>query len=83
MILCDLCGQAKDCEQRVIDGKDYDICGECWTPIGEKLKGKGRIRKERPVVFLPPTTKPAEPEQPKPVPPREPPKIWGTAGKPQ
>ena len=44
--------------------------------MAEKLKGKGRTKKERDVVFLPPLAK--EPEQPeqKPV-PGEPPEIWG------
>jgi len=47
MILCDLCGPAKECEQKEIDGKEYDICVECWKPLAERLKGKGRARKER------------------------------------
>jgi hypothetical protein len=37
MILCDLCGQAKECLQREIDGKEFDICSDCWllwTPTG-------------------------------------------------
>ena len=25
MIICDLCGEAKDCLQREIEGKEYDI----------------------------------------------------------
>lgn len=83
MILCDLCGQAKDCEQKEIEGKEYDICADCWKPLAEKLKGKGRVSKHRPVVFLPPVEKPAEPEPQKPAPPREPPKIWGSTAKPQ
>jgi hypothetical protein len=53
MILSDLCGQAKKCEQKEIDGKEYDICVECWKPLAEKLKGMGRARKERETVFLP------------------------------
>ena len=83
MILCDLCGQAKECLERQIEGKEYDICSECWSPLAEKLKGKGRTKKEREMVFLPPTVMP-EPkrEEPKPV-PGEPPKIWGGTGRPQ
>jgi len=69
MILCDLCGQAKKCLKKKIDGKEYDICSDCWTPLAEKLKGKGRV-----------TMEPEPP--PKPV-PGEPPKIWGGIGKPQ
>jgi hypothetical protein len=50
--------------------------------LAERLKGKGRARKERETVFLPHL--PKEPEQPGPKPaPGEPPKIWGSAGRPQ
>jgi len=62
--------------KRQIEGKEYDICSECWTPLGKKLKGKGRVMQERETVFLPPLTK--EPERPEPKPmPGAPPKIWG------
>jgi len=47
MILCDLCGQAKECEHKEIEGKEYDLCAECWNQLAEKLKGKGREKKER------------------------------------
>ena len=77
MILCDLCGQARECEQKEIEGKEYDICAECWKPLAEKLKGKGRARKERETVFLPNLPKEPEPPGPKPV-PSEPPKIGVT-----
>ncbi len=40
MIICDLCGEAKDCLQKEIAGKEYDICPECWNPLA-------RINKER------------------------------------
>jgi ribosome-binding protein aMBF1 (putative translation factor) len=77
MTICDLCGQSKDCSKKQIEGKEYDICGDCWNPLAEKLKGKGRVTKEREMVLLPPLGK--EPEQPaKPMPPN-PPKIWGSA----
>jgi hypothetical protein len=82
MILCDLCGQAKQCQQREIEGKQYDICSGCWNPLAQKLKGKGRVKKEREMVFLPPLTTPPEPKETKPL-PGAPPKIWGGAGKPQ
>ena len=75
MILCDLCGQSKECLQKEIDGKEYDICAECWNPLAEKLKGKGRKKRQRETVLIPPLTK--EPEQPEPQPPGGPPKIWG------
>jgi len=51
MIACDLCGKEKDCLQREIDGKEYDICSECWELLAQKLMGKGR--KVRETVFLP------------------------------
>jgi hypothetical protein len=47
MILCDLCGEAKECLQKEIEGKEYDICADCWRPIAERLKGKGREKKVR------------------------------------
>ena len=76
MIVCDVCEQAKECLRKEIDGKEYDICPECWTPWMAKLKGKGRVRKEGEMVFIPPlTTKDPEPEKEKPV-PGQPPKIW-------
>jgi hypothetical protein len=79
MIVCDLCGQAKVCVQKEIDGREYDICTDCWNALAERLKGKGRLSKEREIIFLPPPTKEPEPPQTKPV-PGEPPKIWGGIG---
>jgi len=76
MVVCDLCGQAKECLQKNIEQKEYDICSECWNPLAEKLKGKGRVTKQRDTVFLPPLANEPEPKETKPV-PREPPKIWG------
>jgi ribosome-binding protein aMBF1 (putative translation factor) len=75
MILCDLCGKEKNCRSREIEGKEYDICSECWAPIAAKLKGKGRTPQE--TVFLPPPAiQTPEPTETKPV-PGEPPKIVG------
>ncbi len=74
MITCDLCGEAKDCLQKEIEGKEHDICSECWKPLGQKLKGKGRVKKEM-VFLLPPAEREREDED-KPG-PGEPPKIWG------
>jgi hypothetical protein len=83
MVLCDLCGQAKECQQREIEGKQYDICLDCWNPLAEKLKGKGRVKKERETVFLPPLPTVPEPEHEEPKPkPGEPPKIWGGGARP-
>jgi len=80
MILCDLCGQTKECLQKEIDRKEYDICFDCWNPLAEKLKGKGRGQKSREIVLLPPPRIVTESEDDKPKPmPGEPPKIWGAA----
>jgi len=76
MITCDLCGKAKDCQQKEIDGKEYDICSECWDSLTQKLKGKGR-EKHRETVFLPPRPfEEREDEEPRPL-PGEPPVIKG------
>jgi hypothetical protein len=79
MIVCDLCGQAIECSSKEIEGKEYDICSECWDPLAEKLKGKGRVKKEQETVFLPLPLKEPEPQEPKPQ-PGKPPTIWGTGG---
>jgi hypothetical protein len=76
VLVCDLCGQAKECVQKEIEGKEYDLCSDCWKPLAEKLKGKGRSKKERETVFLPPIPGEPSPEQPNPL-PAQPPKIWG------
>ncbi len=81
MILCDLCDQSKECSPRHIEGKEYDICADCWTPLAERLKGKGRVKKQRESVFLPPLKSEPEPPPMKPG-PDEPPKIWGEGGRP-
>ena len=75
MIICDLCGLTKNCLQKEIEGKEYDICVDCWAPLAEKLGGKGRT-KNRETVFLPPPRedREREDENPKPL-PGEPPTI--------
>jgi len=79
MIICDLCWDGKDCLQKEIAGKQYDICAECWNPLAQKLTGKGRT-KYRETVFLPePRRKAREEEPPEPL-PGEPPTIWGNLG---
>ena len=65
MIVCDLCGQSKVCVQKEIDGREYDICTDCWNALAEKLKGKGR-GKPRETVLLPPPTREPEPPETKP-----------------
>ena len=75
VIICDLCAKPRNCLQKEIDGREYDICSECWNSLAQKLRGKGRA-KEREIVFLPAPTKEPETEDPEPS-PGEPPKIWG------
>jgi hypothetical protein len=75
MIVCDLCEQARECLQKDIDGREYDVCAECWESLATKLKGKGRVKRRREPVVLPPIIK--EPERQETKPPMEPPKIWG------
>ena len=76
MITCDLCGKEKDCSQKEIDGKEYDLCSECWNSLAQKLEGKGRV-KPREMVLLPQTPlKKRDEEKPEPL-PGEPPVIQG------
>jgi ribosome-binding protein aMBF1 (putative translation factor) len=75
MVLCDLCGEQKKCTQKEIDGKEFDLCMDCWRALEEKLRGKGRVKKTRETVFLPPQTG-GEPNEPE-TPPGLPPKIFG------
>jgi len=78
MILCDLCGEAKECSPKQIEGKEYDICSDCWTPLANKLEGKGRVKKQRETVFLPSLRPETEPKKPEP-PPGAPPEIIARA----
>jgi hypothetical protein len=77
MMICDLCGQTKDCLQKEIESKEYDICSECWSALSERLKGKGRPRRQADTVFLPSPDKEPAPRETRPV-PGQPPKIWST-----
>jgi hypothetical protein len=45
MIICDLCGESKNCLQKEIEGKEYDICSECWNRFAQRLT-KGERPKE-------------------------------------
>ena len=73
MIICDLCGETKECLQKEIEGKQYDICLECWNPLAQRLKGKGRTRGQQTVILPPPRELEDRPESmPGPLP-----KIWG------
>src|SRR6267378_3706835 len=82
MIICDLCGEAKYCLQKEIEGREYDICFKCWNPFAQKLRGKGRA-KNRDTVILPAprVLTERETEEEKPL-PGEPPKIWGAVDQP-
>lgn len=75
MIVCDLCGVAKRCLQKEIEGKEYDICVECWALLAEKLKGKGRPIYRETVILPPRSLEEREEQRPDPGPL---PKIWGT-----
>ena len=73
---CDFCDSVKKCIDREINGRVYDICQECWSPIEEKLRGKGRQKTET-LFILPTEMKPnKEREERKPA-PGEPPIIYG------
>jgi len=74
MTVCDLCGETKECLLREIEGREYDICSECWNPLAERLKGKGRVKNWR-TVFLPP--RPSKEDEAPEDPPDTMPKIWG------
>jgi hypothetical protein len=47
MVVCDLCGQRIECFQRDIEGKRYDICSDCWSPLAKKLEGKGKRKEDQ------------------------------------
>jgi len=72
MVICDLCGRTKDCLQREIDGKEYDLCVECWDALAQKLKGKGREMRREMVLLPPRRIKNREEEEPQPLPGRLP-----------
>ena len=77
MIICDLCGNAKECLQKEIDGKEHDIYSDCWNPLAQKLKGKGRTVTR--IVLLPPRE--AEEREDEGPQPGEPPEIWGDSAR--
>jgi hypothetical protein len=77
MITCDFCGRAKECLQKKIDGKEYDLCIECWDLLAQKLKGKGREERRETVLLPPRPAKEQKEEELDPL-PGEPPVIQGT-----
>jgi hypothetical protein len=88
---CDLCGELRECLQKEIDGREYDVCGECWSPLEQKLHGKGRpsIRsltssqsispppQKEPLSVPPLIVRKEEPRQPQKPAPGEPPIVYG------
>ena len=77
---CDLCNEIRDCTQRVIGDKEYDICSECWNSLAEKLKGKGRAKRPNENIVLPALPVTHSPEGPKPSRfPGSPPTIFSSA----
>ncbi len=76
---CDLCGEMRECVQKEIDQKEYDVCRECWDALEAKLKGKGRAIERRGVVLLPPPEEKKDEREEKPK-PGGPPTIWTMPG---
>jgi len=75
---CDLCNEIRDCAQRLIEDKEYDICSECWNVLTQKLTGKGRAKQAPEIVTVP--LPPPSPDQPKPSRfPGGPPTVYGSA----
>src|SRR5260370_12746720 len=56
MIICDLCGEAKESLRKEIEGKEYDICSGCWTPFPQNLTGKGDVNNPTTQFLHPPQT---------------------------
>jgi hypothetical protein len=55
---CVLCGKIRKCSPKEIERQEYDICLLCWKALELKLQGKGRVRRGREVVLLPPVQPP-------------------------
>jgi len=73
---CALCGKIRKCSPKEIEREEYDICARCWKALETKLHGKGRVRRSREVVLLPPVQAPSR-EAPAKAVPGYPPTIWG------
>ena len=77
---CDLCNEIRDCAQRTIEDKEYDICSDCWNSLIQRLEGKGRVQKSREIIAVPTPHVPDSPDEPKPSRfPGAPPTIYGSA----
>ena len=72
---CDLCDQIRKCVEKEIEGRLYEICLDCWSPLERKLTGKGRPKDKGQIkVYLPPP--PDDKEEDEEPFPGKPPKIW-------
>jgi len=77
---CDMCNEIRDCAQRIIEDKEYDICSDCWNSLIQRLTGKGRAKRPRELISVPPPRVPDSPDEPKPSRfPGAPPTIYGSA----
>ena len=73
---CDFCDQIKKCVEKEIEGRFYDICPGCWTPLEAKLKRKGRARDKEKIEIPSLSIQTGDGEE-KEIPfPGQPPKIW-------
>jgi hypothetical protein len=50
---CDLCGKIRDCVQKIIEQKEYDLCRRCWASLVNKLSGKGRRLGQAEITLMP------------------------------
>ena len=41
---CDLCGNSAACLQKEFEGRELDICEDCWCPLAENAGDKGQTR---------------------------------------
>jgi hypothetical protein len=77
---CDLCNEIRDCSQRLIEDKEYDICSDCWNSLVQQLQGKGRPKRGNEIIALPQPPVPDLPDEPKPSRfPGAPPTVYGSA----
>ena len=50
---CDLCGNIRDCVQKLIEQKEYDFCIRCCASLVKKLSGKGRRLGQAGITLVP------------------------------
>jgi hypothetical protein len=73
---CALCEKMRKCLPKRIEHREYDICAPCWNALDSQLRGKGRARRSRELILLPPVPAPST-EAPAKALPGYPPTIWG------